>query len=50
LTLHQSRKPTLLRSAQRAEDESAEWQALWRDVDDLAKQLAKKDEPTKGRK
>jgi hypothetical protein len=33
-----------------AEAERAAWQALWRDVDELAKGLAKKDEPTKGRK
>jgi hypothetical protein len=32
------------------EDERAAWHALWRDVDELAKGLAKKDEPTKGRK
>jgi hypothetical protein len=33
-----------------AEAERAAWRALWRDVDDLAKRLAKKDEPTKERK
>jgi hypothetical protein len=33
-----------------AEAERAAWQALWRDVDELAKRAAKKDEPTKGRK
>jgi serine/threonine-protein kinase len=33
----------------RAEAERAAWQALWRDVDELAKRVAKKGEPTKGR-
>jgi tetratricopeptide (TPR) repeat protein len=33
-----------------ADSERAAWQALWSDVDDLAKRLAKKGEPTKGRK
>jgi serine/threonine-protein kinase len=32
------------------ENERAAWQALWRDVDDLAKLLAEKDAPAKGRK
>jgi tetratricopeptide (TPR) repeat protein len=32
-----------------ADNERAAWQALWRDVDELAKRLAKKDEPTQGR-
>jgi hypothetical protein len=32
------------------ENERATWQELWRDVDELAKRLAKKDKPTKGRK
>jgi serine/threonine-protein kinase len=32
------------------ENERAAWQALWRDVDALAERVAKKDEPTKGRK
>jgi tetratricopeptide (TPR) repeat protein len=31
------------------QDERAAWQALWRDVDGLAKRLDRKDEPTKGR-
>jgi hypothetical protein len=33
-----------------AEGERATWQALWRDVDELAKRLAKQEEPTKGHK
>jgi serine/threonine-protein kinase len=33
-----------------ADNERAAWQALWRDVDELAKRVAKKDEPTKRRK
>jgi hypothetical protein len=33
-----------------AGNERAAWQALWGDVDELAKRLATKDEPTKGRK
>jgi tetratricopeptide (TPR) repeat protein len=33
-----------------ADNERAAWQALWRDVDELAKRVAKKDEPTTGRK
>jgi serine/threonine-protein kinase len=33
-----------------ADDERAAWQALWREVDELAKRLAEKDEPPKGRK
>jgi serine/threonine-protein kinase len=33
-----------------AENERAHWQALWRDVDELAKRVAEKDKPTKGRK
>jgi len=32
-----------------ADNERAAWQALWRDVDELAERRAKKDEPTKGR-
>jgi Flp pilus assembly protein TadD len=32
-----------------ADNERAAWQALWRDVDELAKRLTKKDEPSKGR-
>jgi hypothetical protein len=32
------------------ENERAAWQALWRDVDALAKRVAKKDESNKGRK
>jgi eukaryotic-like serine/threonine-protein kinase len=32
------------------ENERAGWQALWRDVDGLAKRLGKQGEPTKGRK
>ena len=32
------------------DNERAAWQALWRDVDELEERLAKKDEPTKGRK
>jgi Flp pilus assembly protein TadD len=32
------------------ENERTAWQKLWRDVDELAKRLAKKDEPTKERK
>jgi hypothetical protein len=33
-----------------AEAERAAWEALWHDVDELLTRLAKKDEPTKGRK
>jgi hypothetical protein len=32
------------------ENERIAWQALWRDVDELLKRVAKKDEPTKGLK
>jgi tetratricopeptide (TPR) repeat protein len=32
-----------------AEAERIVWRALWRDVDELAKRVAKKDQPTKGR-
>jgi tetratricopeptide (TPR) repeat protein len=32
------------------DNERAAWQALWRDVDGLAKRVAKKDEPTKSHK
>ena len=32
------------------DNERAAWQALWRDVDELEERLAKKDEPTTGRK
>jgi tetratricopeptide (TPR) repeat protein/serine/threonine protein kinase len=32
-----------------ADNDRAAWRALWRDVDGLAEQLAKKDEPAKGR-
>jgi hypothetical protein len=33
-----------------AEAERAAWRALWRDVDELTKRVAKEDAPTKGRK
>jgi hypothetical protein len=33
-----------------ADDDRAAWQALWRDVDELAERLAKKGKPTKGLK
>jgi hypothetical protein len=33
-----------------SDNERAAWQALWREVDELAKRVAQRDEPIRGRK